>query len=340
MIEEDNVYIHGERNRNEKLKAIEDSQKSTIQSNIEQAKRRFILFVCSQCGLQIFYESKDENHAYMSYKYNNFQLFFENEPGFIPFENNYKNTDQDWSSWCKRICLGCGLYIENEEKICEQCGSEHIVNGNELAGEPCPVCGTAFSEGLVLQGWDAYFAKTIEISNDWYDKYRIRYNVKEPAPAIYSKEELLEQGRRENLLKLYEEDEKYILDNPHNALRFVFDNESLLGTFYSIVEWENGGEGKLTFFQRFGSSWIEKTIKWNEIEQIIKIINKYDFFNKSLYLDMEGLDGWTIGLEVKIGDNYKELGIWGITNGVLYDIGMLLIQLAGKTFKELYEYAW
>jgi hypothetical protein len=114
----------------------------------------------------------------------------------------------------------------------------------------------------------------------------------------------------------------------------------LSGSFYCVLEWDDNTEGKLILFQTFNDVWIEKTIAWQEVEQIIEILNNYEFFNKSFFKDYLGLDGWTFGLEVKIGKKYKELAIWGIYKGILYDVGMLLIKFAGKTFKELYEHAW
>ena len=48
----------------------------------------------------------------------------------------------------------------------------------------------------------------------------------------------------------------------------------------------------------------------------------------------------TMGLEVKLENEYKELCIWGIRSGILYDIAIILTKYVGKTFKELYEYAW
>ena len=135
-------------------------------------------------------------------------------------------------------------------------------------------------------------------------------------------------------------DYKYILDNKHNALRFVFDDAFLAGTFYCILEWEDGSEGKLTVFKWFSDIWIEKFIEYSNVEKIINILNKYDYFNKQYFKDYQGLDGWEFGLEVKYKQNYKELCIWGIENGILYDIGMLLLKIAGKTFIDFYEYAW
>lgn len=123
-------------------------------------------------------------------------------------------------------------------------------------------------------------------------------------------------------------------------MRFEFEDSFWSGSFYCILEWDKGSDGHLILFKRLGDIWIEKSINYLKIENIIKLLNEYDFFNRSLFENFTGLDGYTIGLEVKYENNYKELGIWGIRNGILYDVGMLLIQFADTTFKELYEYAW
>ena len=336
--------IHeGERNRGQKLKLINELKKSKIKEDKRQAKRIKTLFLCNQCGLRIFFEQKKKhNSAYMSYHYNDFHEFFQNDPNFKPFENNYKNTKNDWSCWCKYICLDCGTYIENAEIGCEKCGKGSIVAGNELGGKPCPICGNALNEGIILQGFESYLAKEREIDDEWYNIYRERYQVKKPIPPNYTEEEIVENKHRETFKKIYCLDDTYILNNPHNALRFIFDDSFMCGTFYCILEWNDGTEGKLALFTISDNIWVEKNIEYEKIKLIIEIINKYDYFNKKFYKKDNNikLDGYTFGLEVKLGNKYKELGIWGIERGILYDVGMLLINFSGKTFKELYKYAW
>ena len=85
---------------------------------------------------------------------------------------------------------------------------------------------------------------------------------------------------------------------------------------------------------------MEKLLEYDKIEQIKCLLSKYDYFNHTFYKDDSysiRLDGCTFGLEVKIDGNYKELALWGIERGFLYDAGMLLIEFAGKTFAELYK---
>jgi len=335
--------IHeGERNRKGKLKLISDLRKYKIKEDKRQAKRCIILFVCSQCGFRIFYEQKKKKttSAYMCYHYDDYRVFFQEEPNFKPFENNYKNTERHWSNWCNYICLNCGKYVEDKEKGCGNCGKGNIVLGKDLGGKPCPVCGTALNEGITLQGFKTYLAKEREIDNEWYNIYRERYNVEKPIPKNYTDEEIAETKRRETLQELFYEDDKYILNNLHNALRFEFHDSFVSGSFNCILEWDDEGKGKLTLFKIFGDVWVEKTIEWQEIKQIIELLNNYDFFKKSFYKETFGLDGYTFCLEVKIGNKYKELGIWGIERGILYDVGMLLLNFAGINFKELYQYAW
>jgi hypothetical protein len=236
--------------------------------------------------------------------------------------------------------LECGNFVEDKETGCEKCGKKNIILGSELGGKPCPVCKTRLDEGITLRGYETYRKKEEEIKNKWYNIYRERYNVEKPIPQNYSDKEIVEIERRKSLRESFLFDDKYILNKPHNALRFEFEYAFIFGSFYCVLEWDDNSDGKLLLFQTFNNVWVEKTIKWQEVEQIIEILDNYDFFNKSLFEDNEGLDGWTFGLEVKIGKKYKELAIWGIERGILYDVGMLLIKFAGKTFKELYEHAW
>jgi hypothetical protein len=331
----------GEMNREEKIKRIAESKKSKIENDIEDAKRCITLFVCSQCGLRIFLEQEEgKNSAYMSYDYEDYRVFFEDEPNFKLFENTYRNTNNNWSNWCNYICLECGNYVENIESGCENCGKGNIVLGKELGGKPCPICGTALNEGITIQGFETYLVKEREISNEWYNIYRERYHVEKPMPEEYTNEEIMETKRRETLREQYIYDDSYVINNSHNVLRFEFDDAFLKGSFYCILEWEDNYDGHFTLFTFFGGVWIEKNIDYKEVKQIITLLEKYNFFNKSHFKNYEGLDGYTFGLEVKYGQEYKELAIWGIRGGILYDIGMLLIQFAGKTFEELYEYAW
>jgi hypothetical protein len=69
--------IHeGERDREQKLKLINELKELEIQDDIRQAKRRITLFLCKQCGLRISFELKeDHNSAYMSYDYDDFKMF-------------------------------------------------------------------------------------------------------------------------------------------------------------------------------------------------------------------------------------------------------------------------
>jgi rubrerythrin len=108
----------GERNRKEKIKLIHDLKKSTKKYDRILAKRIKILFVCNQCGLRIFYEIKDKKKgsAYMGYHFEDYLVFFQNQPNFKPFENNYKKTKTQWLNWCNYICLCCGTFIEDKEK--------------------------------------------------------------------------------------------------------------------------------------------------------------------------------------------------------------------------------
>jgi hypothetical protein len=336
--------IHeGERNRRQKLKLISDLEKWSKKDNIRLSKRKIILFTCDECGYRIGYEPKKNKTktAYMMSHYDNYLVWFEKDPNFIPFDNNYKNAYTNWSSWCNKICLNCGSHIETDEINCNRCKNTNIVLGKELGGKPCPVCGTALNVGIFLQGFEAYTEKKSELDDKWFKIYRERYNVKKPMPPNYTKEEIKENERYETLITKYSQDDKYIFDNVHNALRFVFKDAWMSG-FYCILEWDDNLDGILSFFRSFDRKLIEKKIEYYDITKVTDLLSQYDYFHKRFFKNDNSikLDGYTFGLEVKIGEKYKELCIWGIENGILYDIGMLLLKMAGKTFKELYEYAW
>jgi DNA-directed RNA polymerase subunit RPC12/RpoP len=341
--------IHeGERNREGKKKLIAKLNEWKRKDDIKQSQRRKMLFVCSQCGLQISFEPKSRNNKSdrIDFHYDDYKVWFKDKPDYKPFENNYKNTDRgNWGGSTSYICLDCGSGFsfekKNTENFCEKCDSENVVAGNELSGKPCPICGTALNEGIKLQGLEICWAKQNELRNEWWDIYRERYNVKKPKTPNYSKEEIKEQERRDTLIKCYDEDDYYVMDNPHNIIRFVFRDAWMFG-FSCILEWDDTVNGKLTLFKCLRDVWIEKNIENEKIEQVINLLKDYDYFDRKFFKDDNGIkiDGYTFGMEIKYGQKYKELAIWGIRGGILYDVGMLLIQFAGKTFKELYEHAW
>ena len=331
--------IHrGERNREQKLKLILDFEKSRKKEEIRQAKRTITLYVCNECGLQIFFENKKKS-TYISYVYNDFLDWFKNDPDFKPYEKKYNKKYGSWSNWCKYICLDCGYYVENIETGCEKCKSMKFVTANKLAGKPCPVCGLNFNPGTQFKGFKAYSEKSEALENEWYEIYRERYNVKNYKKPTYTEEEMRENNRRESIIKSFYWDDLFIVNNQNNGMRFEFKDAWLRG-FSCILEWDNE-KNKLTLFNNFDrNTWIEKDIEDKELKQIIELLMKYDYFNKEYFKDYFGFDGWTFGLEVKIENEYKELCLWGIKNGILYEIGMLLLKIAGKNFKDFYEYAW
>lgn len=192
------MIYRGERNREEKIKSIAE-YKELKKWEIENAKRCAILFLCKECGLQISFEDRqdDLNSAYMRFDFDNYKDFFQDEPDYTPFKNDYTYfKTRYWGAPVNHMCLSCGCYIEDLAKnICEECGSRNIVAGNELSGKPCPICGTTFDEGIIIYGLNNFNDKTHELKNEWWDIYRERYNVKKIEPANYTKEEIEEQER-------------------------------------------------------------------------------------------------------------------------------------------------
>jgi hypothetical protein len=335
--------IHeGERNREEKVKLIVELLENTIEMDIIQAKRNIILFLCSECGLQISFEPNVvfSNSPRIDFNYEDFRVWFQNDPDFVPIENNYKNTKiSSWGGPTSQICLDCGKGLFEDEVFNTNCGHKNVVAGSELGGQPCPVCGTKLNKGIEIKGLKAFFAKCSELKDEWWNIYRERYKVKKPLPYNYSQNEIIEQERRKSLIKCYDCD-FYVIDRPNNIIRFEFRDSFFSGNFQCILEWDNESEGKLTLYRHYGDLWIEKNIEYEKVKQIILILEKYNYFDVSSYKKTFGLDGYTFALEIKYKKEYKELAIWGIEKGVLYDVGMTLIQFAGKTFKDLYKYAW
>ena len=337
--------IHkGQRNREQKLKLIDNLEKSQIKLNKWLSKRNIILYVCNECGLQIKFEpkaGKKLNSPYMSYSYNNYIVWFENDENFKPFKNNYKNTNNIWSKYCNYICLNCGNGVEDIKNGCEKCENNNIVSGNELLRKPCPICGTALNDKITFNGYKTYSEKIDKIKDEWFNIYRERYGVKEHEQIHLTDEEKIENNRKMDLYQIYTMDYLYVLNNPYNVLRFEFRDAWLQG-YSCILEWGDSIENKFILFGNFISPWIEKTIETEELEQILGLLHKYNFFKRRFFLDKYGLklDGYTFGLEVKLDSEYRELCIWGIRKGILYDVGMLLLKISGKEFKDFYEYAW
>jgi DNA-directed RNA polymerase subunit RPC12/RpoP len=337
--------IHeGQRNRDQKLKLLDNLRKSEVKLEKWLSKRCITLYLCRECGLQIFFEPKAGrklNNPYMSYDYEDFLVRFENDTNFKPLVNNCKNTKQHWSNYCNYICLNCGNGVEDVGNGCKKCKETAlIVPGNELSGKPCPVCETALNDGITLKGFKSYQEKKDQIIEVWYNIYRERYNVKKPKLPNYTEEEIIKNNRRMSLQELYSMDYKYILNNPNNALRFEFKDAWMRG-YNCVLEWGYNIENKFTLY-RYCGIWIEKIVTSNELEQILDLLIKYNFFNRRFFLNSRSikLDGYTFGLEVKLNDKYKELCIWSIRSDILYEIGMLLLKIAGKKFKDFYEYAW
>lgn len=338
------MIFEGERNCEEKIKLLSELIANGIEMDIMQSKRNKILYLCSECGLQISFEPKAifSGKPYMTFNYDNYKDWFEKDPDYIQYSTNYKNTKiGNWSGSTSHICLDCGKGLFKDELSNSNCKHENLVEGNELNGKPCPICGTGLNEGINIQGLKEYFSKERELKDIWWNIYRERYRVKKTIPNIYSEEEIVEQERQSKLIKCYKCD-YFVLDNSHNVIRFEFRDSFMSGTFSCVLEWEKEKDGKITLFKEFRGVWVEKVINKESINEINYLLNKYNFFNKSFFIENDsiGLDGYTFGVEAKIDNNYKELAIWGIERGILYDVGMLLIQFAGKTFRELYKYAW
>lgn len=336
--------IHeGERNREEKLKLLSDLKISSKKHNKELSKRYFFLIACNNCGLLLTYEHDKKKDTYrMSYEFDNYSDLYKNCTDFKPFENNYKKTKyRYWGNDAKYLCLDCGYGIENKTgNTCDECGSNNLVEGKDIAGKPCPICETKLIDSFKLKGYNNYYKKENELKEKWFSIYRERYGVKEFETQKYTKKEIDEKKRQRKIYKTKINNAYYIINCSYNALHFSFRDAFLKGSFDIVLEWKNNSTGKFILSNIFNSLWIEKIIVYSEIEKVIELLMKYDFFNKSFFEDNQGLDGYTFGLEVKYKNDYKELAIWGIRNGILYDVGMLLLKMAGKTFKELYIYAW
>jgi len=337
--------IHeGERTQESKIKEIYKFNESQKKFKKELSKRFHILFVCSECGLQILYQPITEHNKYerLDYDYDDYKECFKNDPDFKPFEKKYKNLNiRSWGG-AEKICMDCGKGLfadENTDNTCLNCKGKNIITGNEINGKPCPICGTEFYEGIKLQGYDAYETKIDELRDFWWNKYRKKYNVKKLLPKIITEEEIKEKERIKSLTKCYQENDFYVIGNKNNVIRFEFRDAWLKG-FNIILEWFSNENGKLTVFERHSMELTEIIIEYEKIEKIIQIINEHNYFEKRFYKKTFGLDGYTFGVEIKIEDKYKELAMWGIRSGILYDVGMLLLEFAGKTFKDYYKYAW
>ncbi len=70
------MYFPGERNREQKLKDIEEYEKQVKEYEAKDKFENTILFVCKECGLQICYHEKQDesNSVYMSFNYENYYV--------------------------------------------------------------------------------------------------------------------------------------------------------------------------------------------------------------------------------------------------------------------------
>ena len=220
------MIFEGERNIEEKIKHIIDLNVNRYELNKMMSKRNVILYLCPECGLQITFEPKVtfSDTSRIDFDYDDFKLSLQDKPDYKPFENNYKNTNRgNWGGSASYFCLDCasGFSFEKENTafFCEKCNSTNVVHGYELGGKPCPICGEKLNNGINIIGLEALFTKKRELSREWFNIYRERYQVKIPVPRILSKKEFIEQNRREELIKCFECD-YYVIDNKNNVIRF------------------------------------------------------------------------------------------------------------------------
>lgn len=80
----------------------------------------------------------------------------------------------------------------------------------------------------------------------------------------------------------------------------------------------------------------EKAINNNQINKLIKIINKNDFFNQPSIINNAGLDGSRWIIEINIDGNYKVIDRWTPRRGINREIGNYLIRLSGEKINNLY----
>ena len=172
--------------------------------------------------------------------------------------------------------------------------------------------------------------KEIEEDKVW----KIQNKIEDTKSEIYDDEE---EKRRNAIIKILRKDD-FVVNNKNNIISFCLDH-SFEGSFYCLVEWEEKNNGKLLLYDWL-DIWIDKNIDYKKIENVLKILCKYDFFNKIQYEEKLGLDGYTVTLEVKYEQNYKELIMWCPTGGILKDIGNLLVDYADLNIKDLSEDIW
>ncbi|MCL2720747.1 MAG: hypothetical protein FWD47_05355 [Treponema sp.] len=135
----------------------------------------------------------------------------------------------------------------------------------------------------------------------------------------------------------------YLLNNI-NIIRFT-----CLRTFhkpFSIkIVWNNNA--KLYFNMSNGAGGynagelimhFEKILNNSQINIVLDILNKYDFFNQMTNeeLDFIGLDGSKWIIEANINNKYKIIHRWTPESGIAYDIGKYLIELSGERIVNLY----
>jgi hypothetical protein len=139
------------------------------------------------------------------------------------------------------------------------------------------------------------------------------------------------------------DNENLIIVNNKNVVRFT-----CLRTFhkpFSIkIIWDNNN-ANLIFNMSNGMGGYEsgilmnqfqKTLKIDQINKLIEIININNIFNESTTIDDDGFDGSQWIIEINISGKYKVIDRWTPKKGVAYNIGIYLIELSGEKIENLY----
>ena len=325
------------------------SQKFKLLNKIDKRKKNFnalkhYVFYCNKCNFKI--TVSDRPDPYIECKVGN---YFEYEVDRNEYGKYISKDDRNingtfWSKPANSICLDCGnslvlTQVENNN-TCEKCKSKNIVFWYDLPNKKCPACNGKFGPRIIFNTNDELREWDFEESIECLSKTKKKYGIIEENETKELAEEEKRIIEKEMVLIQYFMNQRYVLDKNYNIIKFDC-HRSFHSPFSIIVEWFNEcDDGKIIFCMYFceknEKTYIAQTIENSKIKELISILDSYNYFKKPNKLDRLGYDGATWTLEVQIDNLYKEISVWSPDEGVIYEIGKLLIKYSGAIINELY----
>jgi DNA-directed RNA polymerase subunit RPC12/RpoP len=299
-----------------------------------------IVFLCSNCGFRVVVT--DRENPYIACQVGNYYEYDldPNEYGRYIKKEDENINGTFWSRPASYICLNCGNTLDENIEICDVCGSNNIIFWKYIPGKKCPSCNGIFNKGIIFNTHEEYSDYNLNMWIEGIEKAKIKYGInKTNIIKNISEEEKIKRQELTETIRIYM-DQRYIINRNNNIIKFSC-HRSFYPFFDIIVEWNTEDEiGNLIFcsltFDENEVSFKKIDIEYNKIGTLLSILNKYKYFTKPNKIKRMGLDGSRWTLEVQYNNQYKEINIWTPKDGVIYEIGIKLIEYSGVVIKELY----